>query len=98
MTDKDRLEEIKYILESLGEVFFGNISSEGIVSQDVADAEPYFLWMVKRIDDLEEQNKRYKKVFKEIRVLWQESTDATDDTHLAHTMAIRAAKALEGEE
>jgi|SRR5699024_10243765 len=57
MTDKERLEEIKYILNSPGEVFFGSISEDGVVSQDVADAEPYFNWLIEqaqRVQELED--------------------------------------------
>src|SRR5699024_2589931 len=50
MTDKERLEEIKYILNSPGEVFFGSISEDGVVSQDVADAEPYFKWLIEQAE------------------------------------------------
>ncbi|WP_419893253.1 hypothetical protein [Oceanobacillus kimchii] len=46
-----RLEEIKDILNSPGEVFFGSISDEGVVSQDVVDAEPYFKWLIEEIDN-----------------------------------------------
>src|SRR5699024_3626858 len=48
MTDKERLEEVKDILKSPGEVFFGSISEDGVVSQDVADAEPYFKWLIEQ--------------------------------------------------
>src|SRR5699024_6907811 len=50
MTDKERLEEIKEILKCPGEVFFGSISEDGVVSQDVADAEPYFKWLIERAE------------------------------------------------
>src|SRR5699024_3143524 len=86
MTDKERLEEIKYILNSPGEVFFGSISEDGVVSQDVADAEPYFNWLIEQaervqelediiyqdarqgmIEDLYEENKRYRETIKSVR-------------------------------
>ena len=50
MTDKERLEEVKDILKSPGEVFFGSISEDGVVSQDVADAEPYFKWLIEQAE------------------------------------------------
>lgn len=53
MADKERLELIKDILDSPGEVFFGSISDDGVVSQDVTDAEPYFKWLVERVQELE---------------------------------------------
>ena|SRR5699024_3259284 len=50
MTDKERLEDVKDILKSPGEVFFGSISEDGVVSQDVADAEPYFKWLIEQAE------------------------------------------------
>src|SRR5699024_11963913 len=58
MTDKERLEDVKDILKSPGEVFFGSISEDGIVSQDVADAEPYFKWLIEQAERAEGLEKR----------------------------------------
>lgn len=46
---------------------------------------------------LVEQNKRYREALNSIITLWIASTDATDDTWLAHEMSETARKALEGE-
>lgn len=51
-----------------------------------------------RVNELEQQNKRYREALNTIITLWIASTDATDDTWLAHEMSETARKALEGEE
>ena len=48
--------------------------------------------------ELREQNKRYREALNTIITLWIASTDATDDTQLAHEMSETARQALEGEE
>ena len=44
------------------------------------------------------QNKRYREALNNIITLWIASTDATDDTWLAHEMSETARKALEKSE
>ena len=44
------------------------------------------------------QNKRYREALNSVITLWIASTDATDDTWLAHEMSETARKTLEGEE
>ncbi|WP_373894436.1 hypothetical protein [Virgibacillus sp. CBA3643] len=60
----EKLEVIKDILNSPGHVFFGSISDEGEVSQDVADAEPYFKWLVSRVEELENEIENLKSDYK----------------------------------
>src|SRR5690554_1463569 len=47
--------------------------------------------------ELREQRKRYREALNSIINLWLASTDATDDTWLAHEMSETARQALEGE-
>lgn len=51
-----------------------------------------------RVNELEQQNKRYREALNSIITLWIASTDATDDTWLAHEMSETARKALEGDD
>jgi len=48
--------------------------------------------------DLAKENKRYREALNSIITLWIASTDATDDTWLAHEMSETARQALEGTE
>lgn len=57
---EEQLELIKDILDSPGEVFFGSISDDGVVSQDVTDAEPYFKWLVERVQELEKDSAEWE--------------------------------------
>ena len=58
----DRLEEIKNILNSPGEVFFGSVSKNGEVSQDVVDAEPYFNYLIERTEGAERQKEYFRRI------------------------------------
>ncbi|MGG3278815.1 hypothetical protein [Paenibacillus solani] len=71
-TNEDRLQEIKAIAEAPGETFYGSITKEGIVLQDVADASEDFEWLIgqvetekERADKLEERHNSLLKVVQE---------------------------------
>jgi DNA-binding SARP family transcriptional activator len=51
----DRLKTIESILNAPGEVFYGEIDEEGTVSQDVADAERDFNWLINQVKTLQEK-------------------------------------------
>jgi hypothetical protein len=57
----DQLEVIKSILRTPGEVFYGSISEDGIVSQDIADAEPDIKWLVAEVERLRVENEYHEK-------------------------------------
>jgi hypothetical protein len=57
----DRLKTIESILNAPGEVFYGEIDEEGTVSQDVADAERDFNWLINQVKTLQEDNERLAK-------------------------------------
>lgn len=103
---KERLEELKK-MRLLYEVCFVDDYASAIDDvtadfdllikrvQELEGELTYYKMATESYLDMEQENERYRKTFKEIRDLWHESTDATDDTHLAYTMARRAVKALE---
>jgi len=101
LTDKERLENVA----ALGIDGQGNVLIKG-------EDFHWLMEQAERVQELEkhlklydfwyrtayEQNKRYREALNSVITLWVASTDATDDTWLAHEMSETARKALEGEE
>lgn len=52
-TNAERFNQIKILFETPGEIYYGEISSEGAVSQDVTDASDDFKWLINRVQELE---------------------------------------------
>ena len=68
MTVRDRLLKIKATEQAPGKIFYGEISDNGVVSQDVTDASGDFKWLIKQAEKVE----RYEKVLNYINELAEE--------------------------
>jgi len=62
--NEEKFNLIKIIFEAPGEILYGEISSEGVVSQNVADASEDFKWLIERVQELE--NRIQNKILPEI--------------------------------
>ena len=104
--NKERLEELKKI-RLLYEVCFVDEYASAIDDvtadfdllikrvQELEKELTYYKMATESYLSMEQENKRYHEALNNIITLWIASTDATDDTWLAHEMSETARKALE---
>ena len=107
MTDKERLEDIKERFAKYQTDY--NLNGEDVewLIQQAERVQELESELNKQIEigykfegevyGLAKENKRYRKALNTIITSWIASTDATDDTWLAHEMSETARKALEVE-
>ena len=110
MTDKERLEKIKQDVKMTRRDLAVSPSNEITLHMDIMlNSMNYLIERVQELEklksafddldsdyiDLQQENERYREALKEIKQLWEKSTDATDDTNLAWKMSCEAHKALE---